>query len=149
MINKVNTFILFAASWLMTVNAMGTSSSTDLTPPQHTPRIQCPVVDINGTQLTSINSAPKTTNFGPPECLGGYSFGTAAFVAWTGGVNFNGMCPPDHPYIGGFNEDWTLVVTFAIGGFGSSLIVTCCNYATPTMSLTKKSTTWQDGTFCP
>lgn len=144
--NNVFTAVCFFIILLTPILTWGASDSVNLNPlTSKQTMVLCPIVSINGTQLTS---GSQTVDLGPPTCTSGYNFGTAAIVAWAGGVNFNGHCPPDAPYIGGFSEDWPIVVVFDVGGMGSTLHVTCCNFAQPPMSLTQSSTTWQSGTFC-
>jgi hypothetical protein len=146
MINKVKKiFLLFMASLLTTMNAMGTQSSV-FTPSTTSPMVQCPNVNINGSQLISTS---LSVDFGLPVCTGGYSFGSAGIAAWVGGINFQGVCPPSAPYLGGFSEIWGFAVVFDVLAGGGTLTATCCNYAQPPMSLTQNSSTWHTGTFCP
>ncbi len=129
---RLVTFLI--CSMVSTVGFCATPDSTDaadLVPVNTQPMLLCPTITINGKVLT-LSSQPIT--LGNPTCVGGQTIpGTVVvfvvFSAFTGGGELKPSCPPDMPYMGGFDEIWVGAI-----GLGVNFTYTCCQLPQPQMS---------------
>lgn len=142
-------FILYSLALFFYSTVTLATSSTEVAPisSDTKPMTLCPNVSINGVTLTT---APQATPLGDvSDCIDV----DAGIIAWVGGyiliipdliitANFNGACPPDHPYMGSVDETWAGVMPW---GGGGNMKITCC--ATPAVNVSATSQWVQ--TTCP
>lgn len=161
---KISANIMCPISMLMIfVSTNALCADSNITPPSTSSMTLCPKAVINSMTVTNSNQnitlvpSDCTTDYTTVNTAGG---GWGFFIFGGGYIGFDPSCPPDHPFLGGFNEQWggTWFWWFGTGGGGATMTATCCNRPQqPTMSLSTgydpanptTYDTWASAPTCP
>lgn len=119
------------------------TTSTSVSTPSTTPRVQCPKVYFNDQPPLTSTSATVTMG-GSTDCIN-QEAGAWTNVAGLQTTVFVPLCPDDHPYMGSITEQGGGVF---LAGFAASMNVSCCAIPNPPVRIVSDHTTWIDGTVC-